>query len=336
MRRWGWHALPVWPCRRRMCPLSIRQRLAGRECTARITVDQEHCPAGPTPEYIGNLCDTVSATLTSNSLFCRYAVSNLKYLGGSVRLIFTSKPLCHTLSNAFVTSRNAAVQYCWFSMALLMTSTMRWHCCTVEWCPLKPNWWSGTHCLGSRYSCILLCTSFSRSFDIVGRVLLVLRVVRPSREAPPPLKLASPHDPIASHFPPYSQVIAVTTASSLAGNMSSRSLSLSLSRSLCAFEHGGGPVKFPQSLRPQDTREPPHRFSYNWIYEDLTKNCQATAVSIREDKSNNHFTWKHVCVPERISLIFIGEKDVSNSCGDQWSTRFTFNENFPYISLRYN
>jgi hypothetical protein len=36
-------------------------------------------------------------------------------------------------ANTLVTYRNAAVQCCQFSKALLITSIMWWHCCTVKW-----------------------------------------------------------------------------------------------------------------------------------------------------------------------------------------------------------
>jgi hypothetical protein len=36
-----------------------------------------------------------------------------------------SSPGCHTLSNTWLASKNAAVEWCWCSIALLMISVMR-------------------------------------------------------------------------------------------------------------------------------------------------------------------------------------------------------------------
>jgi hypothetical protein len=62
---------------------------------------------------------------------------------GRIFLILKSSPGCQTLSNAWLTSKNAAVENWWFSRALLMVSATRWHCCIVEWACLKLNWWFG-------------------------------------------------------------------------------------------------------------------------------------------------------------------------------------------------
>jgi hypothetical protein len=67
-----------------------------------------------------------------------------RVLGGRVWWIFSTSPGCHTLSNAWLISRNTAEQYSRFSSALLMSSASRWHCWMVEWAFLNPNWCSGS------------------------------------------------------------------------------------------------------------------------------------------------------------------------------------------------
>jgi hypothetical protein len=52
----------------------------------------------------------------------RYDFSRLKELEGRILLILNSSPGCHTLSNALLMSNNVAVQCCWFSIDLWMTS----------------------------------------------------------------------------------------------------------------------------------------------------------------------------------------------------------------------
>ena len=53
----------------------------------------------------------------------------------------------------------AAVLYCWFSIALLM-SVMRWHCCTVEWTCRNPYWWFGIQSCGFKSLLIFLVQAF--------------------------------------------------------------------------------------------------------------------------------------------------------------------------------
>jgi hypothetical protein len=82
--------------------------------------------------------------------------SRLKYLECIIHLILNSSPGFHNLSNAWLTSKDAALQYCWLSIALLMLSVLRWHCCTVEWACRNPSWWFGIQSCGFKSLLIFL------------------------------------------------------------------------------------------------------------------------------------------------------------------------------------
>jgi hypothetical protein len=85
-----------------------------------------------TPEWMWKQLEVSPLNFVLNWHSFRYDFSRLKLLEGKILLISNSSPGCHTLSNAWLTSKNAAVQYWWFSIALLMTYVRRWHCCTVQ------------------------------------------------------------------------------------------------------------------------------------------------------------------------------------------------------------
>jgi hypothetical protein len=91
---------------------------------------------------------------------------------GRIFLILKSSPGCQTLSNAWLTSKSAAVQNWWFSRALLMVSATRWHCYIVEWACLKPNWWFGIQSWRFDSLLILMNISFSSTFKIVDSRLI--------------------------------------------------------------------------------------------------------------------------------------------------------------------
>ena len=90
----------------------------------------------------------------------------------SLRVRFNNSPGCPTLSNAWLTSKYAAVQYSWFSIALLIASVMRWHCYTVEWACRNPGCWCGIQSCGFKSLLIFLNISFSSTFEIVGSELI--------------------------------------------------------------------------------------------------------------------------------------------------------------------
>jgi hypothetical protein len=75
-----------------------------------------------TREWLWKRLEVSPLNFVSNWRSFRYDFRKLKQLEGKILLILDSSPGCHTLSNAWLTYRNAAVQYCWFSIALLMTS----------------------------------------------------------------------------------------------------------------------------------------------------------------------------------------------------------------------
>jgi hypothetical protein len=99
-------------------------------CTVYREEDQE-CSHG-VPEWMWKRLEVSPLNFVSNWRSFRYDFRRLKQLEGEILLILNSSPGCHTLSNAWLKSKNAAVQHCWFSIALLKTSLMRWHCCTVQ------------------------------------------------------------------------------------------------------------------------------------------------------------------------------------------------------------
>jgi len=85
-----------------------------------------------TTEWMWMQLEVSPLNFVSNWHSLRYDFSWLKELESKILLILNTSPGCHTLSNAWLTSKNAAVQYCWFSIALLMMSVMWRNCCTVE------------------------------------------------------------------------------------------------------------------------------------------------------------------------------------------------------------
>jgi hypothetical protein len=91
---------------------------------------------------------------------------------GRVCLIFSRRPWCQTLSNAWLTSRKTAEQYCRSSNALFIMSVRRWHCCIVECGFRYPNWCLVIHVWNCVALCIRLSRSFSRILDITGRRLI--------------------------------------------------------------------------------------------------------------------------------------------------------------------
>ena len=127
-----------------------------------------------TPENIGNGGEVSLLHAVTNYLFCKYDFRRLKYAGGTVCLIFSRRPWCHTLSNAWLTSKKTAEQYCWSSNALFIVSVRRWHCCIVEFAFRKPNWCRGIHSWKCVSLYILLSRSSSRILDITGKRLIGL------------------------------------------------------------------------------------------------------------------------------------------------------------------
>jgi hypothetical protein len=77
-------------------------------------------------------------------------------------------------SNAWLTSKKTAKQYCWLSNALFIISVRRWHCCIVECAFRKPNWCRGIHAWKCVSLYILLSRSFSKILDITGKRLIGL------------------------------------------------------------------------------------------------------------------------------------------------------------------
>ena len=68
----------------------------------------------------------------------------MKYRWGKVYCIL-SRPVCQTLSNAWLISKNTAEQYFWSSNALSMVSVSRWHWWIVECFFRNPNWCDAIH-----------------------------------------------------------------------------------------------------------------------------------------------------------------------------------------------
>lgn len=87
-------------------------------------------------------CSKVNV-LTTNVIFVSYNSRILKHSSENVDKILYCRPLCQSLSNARLTSKNVAEQYFFDSKVLLMTSTFLWHCWIVECCTRKPKWRSG-------------------------------------------------------------------------------------------------------------------------------------------------------------------------------------------------
>ena len=125
-----------------------------------------------TPESIGILDKVSLLNFVMKYLSCRHDFNNEKYPGDRVYLILYSSPGCQALSNAWLTSKKTAVQYCFSSRALFILSFIRWHCCFVECAFLNPNWCCGNHVWGFASLYILLSMSFSKIFYIIGRRLI--------------------------------------------------------------------------------------------------------------------------------------------------------------------
>jgi len=92
-----------------------------------------------TPESIGNGDKVSLLYVVTKYLFCMYDFRRLTYNGGRVCLIFSRRPRCHPLSNAWLTSKKRVEQYFLSSNALFIISVRRCHCFIVECAFRKPN-----------------------------------------------------------------------------------------------------------------------------------------------------------------------------------------------------
>jgi hypothetical protein len=77
------------------------------------TEENQECSLGYTGMDV-EAAGIFSVNFRSNCLSFMYDFSRLKYLEGGILLNLNSSRGSHTLSNAWLTSKNAAVQYSWF------------------------------------------------------------------------------------------------------------------------------------------------------------------------------------------------------------------------------
>jgi hypothetical protein len=137
-----------------------------------------------TPESIGYRGEVSLLYVVTKYLFCKYDFRRLKYTGGRVCLNFSKRPWCQILSNAWLTSKKMAEQYCWSSNALFSVSVKQWHCCIVECAFRKPNWCRGIHAWKCVSLYTLLSISFSKMLDVTGKRLIGLYEVTSVRFFP--------------------------------------------------------------------------------------------------------------------------------------------------------
>lgn len=107
-----------------------------------------------------------------NTRLSKYELNSRKHWTGNIFLILNSRPLCHTLSKAWLTSRKTTGQYSGLSSDLLSVSIILWPCWMVEWAGGKPNWRFGIHSCWSKSAFSLCKISFSRSLEIIGKMLM--------------------------------------------------------------------------------------------------------------------------------------------------------------------
>jgi hypothetical protein len=107
-------------------------------CIVHMEKKTENAPLKP-PEWMWKRLEVFLLIFVSNWRSIRHEFGRMKYLEGRVLLILNSSSRCHTLSNAWLTSKNKTVNYCSFSIASLMISLILLHCCTVHWACRNPN-----------------------------------------------------------------------------------------------------------------------------------------------------------------------------------------------------
>jgi hypothetical protein len=118
--RLDWFAVSVKQCldhcpwlilqqRRRMLRLYILLWLAGLQCIAGITVATRHCP-GMHRHWLGRFC------VLSFNFHEKMFTMQIGFRRRNTLNLYRS-PVCHTLSNSKNIARNAAEDYCLYSMA---------------------------------------------------------------------------------------------------------------------------------------------------------------------------------------------------------------------------
>jgi hypothetical protein len=80
------------------------------------------------------------------------------------------------------------------------------------------------------------------------------------------------------------------------------------------------------------TRLPLDRFSWNLIFECFLTFSKKIQASLKCDRNNGYFTWRHIYIYDNMSLkFFIMESISDKSCRGRHNTNFVFSNFFPNI-----